>query len=178
MAAKPVDFHEDADAEYDQTLDWYLERSKRAALDFAEELNRAVEMIRDAPHRWASGLHDTRRFFLRRFPFALIYRELPSVIQVLALAHQSSRSGTAASLLGEKAAQPVGGMPETGYGANRDRALQMYRARKARRLPADVTIVVNCRPSLSILAPKPIVSVQLRSVVGTYTNRSTAIAWT
>lgn len=49
MAAKPVEFHEDADAEYDHALGWYLERSQSAASDFADELNRAVEMIADAP---------------------------------------------------------------------------------------------------------------------------------
>ena len=93
MAAKPVEFHEDADAEYDHALGWYLERSPSAASDFADELNRAVEMIADAPHRWASGLYGTRRFLLHRFPFALIYRELPSVIQVLAVAHHHRRPG-------------------------------------------------------------------------------------
>ena len=49
MAAKPVYFHEHADAEYEQALDWYLARSPHAASDFADELSRAVEMIAGAP---------------------------------------------------------------------------------------------------------------------------------
>lgn len=42
MAAKPVRFHEQADAEYEDALDWYLARSPQAAAEFAEELTRAV----------------------------------------------------------------------------------------------------------------------------------------
>src|SRR5215469_2097108 len=87
MAAKPVRFHEDADAEYENAFDWYLARSPHAAAEFAAELSRAVELIAQAPRRWAPGLGGTRRFLLRRFPFALVYRELPS----LAVAHNHRR---------------------------------------------------------------------------------------
>lgn len=76
MAAKPVRFHEQADAEYEDALDWYLGRSPQAAAEFAEELTRAIELIAGAPHRWARDRAGTRRFLLHRFPFALIYREL------------------------------------------------------------------------------------------------------
>jgi plasmid stabilization system protein ParE len=34
MAAKPVRFHEDADAEYEDAFDWYLARSPHAAAEF------------------------------------------------------------------------------------------------------------------------------------------------
>ena len=54
---------------------------------------RAVELIAQAPRRWAPGLGGTRRFLLRCFPFALVYRELPSVIQVLPVAHSHRRPG-------------------------------------------------------------------------------------
>ena len=93
MAAKPVCFHEHGDAEYQDALDWYLARSPQAATEFAEELTRAVELIAGAPHRWARDRAGTRRFLLHRFPFALIYRELPSVVQVLAVAHTHRRPG-------------------------------------------------------------------------------------
>jgi len=60
MAVKPVLFHEDADAEYQEAVDWYVVRSPHAASEFAEELSRAVELIAQAPHRWASS-HDSRQ---------------------------------------------------------------------------------------------------------------------
>jgi hypothetical protein len=46
-----------------------------------------MDMIVDAPHRWPAGSHGIRRFLLQRFPFAIVYRELPAAIQVLAIAH-------------------------------------------------------------------------------------------
>ena len=89
-----VEFHDEASAEYDAAFDWYLERSSDAALKFDAEVNRAVAQIEEAPKRWASGTHFTRRFLLRRFPFVLIYRELDSGnIQIMAVAHTSRRPG-------------------------------------------------------------------------------------
>ena len=89
-----VEFHDEASAEYDSAFDWYLERSSDAALNFDAEVNRAVAQIADAPKRWASGAHFTRRFLLRRFPFVLIYRERASGnIQILAVAHTGRRPG-------------------------------------------------------------------------------------
>jgi toxin ParE1/3/4 len=93
MAGKPVRFHEDAEAEYEAAFDWYLARSVRAAADFAKELGRAVEFIAEAPERWARGTSGTRRFLLRRFPFALFYRERPSTIEILAVAHHHRQPG-------------------------------------------------------------------------------------
>jgi hypothetical protein len=87
VPTKPVEFHEEASAEYDAAFDWYLKRSldaafdwylKRsldAALDFDAEVDRALADIASAPHRWAAGLFSTRRYLLRRFPYILIYRE-------------------------------------------------------------------------------------------------------
>jgi hypothetical protein len=43
-------------------------------------------MIAVGPQRWPRSLHGTRKFLLHRFPFAAVYRELPSVIQVLTVA--------------------------------------------------------------------------------------------
>jgi len=70
-----------------------FERSERAALRFAREVGRAVASIADAPERSPAGASGTRRFLLQRFPFAVVYRELPSIIQVLAVAHGRRRPG-------------------------------------------------------------------------------------
>ena len=94
MPTKPVEFHNEAGAEYDAAFDWYLERSPDAALDFDTEVNRALVDIASAPHRWAAGPFSTRRYLLRRFPYILIYREQTSgEIQVIAVAHTSRRPG-------------------------------------------------------------------------------------
>jgi plasmid stabilization system protein ParE len=93
MANKEVEFHEAASEEFEAAFDWYLERSPGAAARFASELGRAISSIAEAPQRWSAGIHGTRKFLLRRFPFAVIYRELASIIQVLAIAHEHRRPG-------------------------------------------------------------------------------------
>ena len=93
MAAKSVEFLEEASAEYEEALDWYLTRSEASASKFASELAQAIGMIAEAPQRWPAGPHGTRKFLLHRFPFAVVYRELPSTIQILAVAHGHRRPG-------------------------------------------------------------------------------------
>jgi len=99
MAAKQVEFHEEASAEYESAFEWYLERSELVASKFASELNRAIDRIAEAPQRWPRNVHSTRKFLLRRFPYAVVYRELPFVIQVLAVAHGQRRPGYWKNLL-------------------------------------------------------------------------------
>ena len=82
MARKNVEFHEEAAGEFLAAVEWYLARNERVASRFAQ-----------APQRWPSYSHGTRKFVLRRFPFLVIYRELATVIQVLAVAHAHSRPG-------------------------------------------------------------------------------------
>jgi toxin ParE1/3/4 len=87
MAAKTVKFHEQAEEEAIAAFDWYLDRSEAAASKFLTELDHAIEHISFSPSRWPEYVPGTRRFLLRRFPFAVIYREIPSHIQIVAVAH-------------------------------------------------------------------------------------------
>jgi toxin ParE1/3/4 len=93
MAVKPLEIHPSALTELKSALDWYLERNETAALKFASELDRAIDLVIEFPERWPVGEHGTRKFVLRRFPFAVVYRENPAVIQVLAIAHGHRRPG-------------------------------------------------------------------------------------
>ncbi len=78
MHSNAPDLHQEAAAEYDAAFDCYLSRSPDSALKFDAEVERALAQIVQAPGRWAAGLHNTRRFLLRQFPFVLIYREVPA----------------------------------------------------------------------------------------------------
>jgi len=93
MANKEVEFHEAASEEFEAAFDWYLERSAGAAVRLASEVSRTIASIAKAPQRWPVGIHGARKFLLRRFPFAVVYRELPTVIQVVAVAHGHRRPG-------------------------------------------------------------------------------------
>jgi plasmid stabilization system protein ParE len=93
MAVKPVEFLDEASAEYEAAFDWYFTRSELSAANFTAELAHAVSMIAEAPQRWPAAPYGTRKFLLHRFPFVVVYRELPSTIQVLAVAHGHRRPG-------------------------------------------------------------------------------------
>ena len=93
MAGKALELHPSALAEIKSAIAWYRERNPSAALKFAAEVDRAVEMILASPQRWPRGEHQTRKFVLRRFPFAIIYREKTEAVQMLAVAHGHRRPG-------------------------------------------------------------------------------------
>jgi plasmid stabilization system protein ParE len=93
MAAKPLEILPSALAELKSALSWYLERNETAADKFVAELDRAMELLVATPRRWPAGDHGTRKFALRRFPFAIFYREKQAVVQVLAIAHGHRRPG-------------------------------------------------------------------------------------
>jgi plasmid stabilization system protein ParE len=66
MAAKPVEFLNEASAEYEAVFDWYLSRSESSASKFALELAQAVGLIAAAPQRWSAGPHGTHAHGRRR----------------------------------------------------------------------------------------------------------------
>ena|SRR5882672_8067021 len=93
MAAKPLDLHPGALAELKSAVTWYLERNETAALNFVVEVDRAIDLVVASPGRWPRGERGTRKFVLQRFPFAIVYREKETVVQVLAIAHGHRRPG-------------------------------------------------------------------------------------
>ena len=93
MAAPSVRLHHDAIAEAKAAYDWYAKRNPTAANAFISELDHAISQIQKCPERWTMHLHGTRRFLLRRFPYAVVYRVAESTIQVVAVTHARRRPG-------------------------------------------------------------------------------------
>jgi plasmid stabilization system protein ParE len=93
MAHKRIEIHPAALAELKSAIEWYLERSEPAAEEFVAEVDRAIARASESPRRWPVGEFETRRFVLQRFPFAIIYRERSSDVQILAFAHGHRRPG-------------------------------------------------------------------------------------
>jgi plasmid stabilization system protein ParE len=93
MAVKPLDLHPAALAELKSAVAWYLEMNETAALNFVEEVDRAIDLVIASPVRWPRSEHGTRKFVLQRFPFAIVYREKETIVQVLAVAHGHRRPG-------------------------------------------------------------------------------------
>ena len=90
---KPLQFHPAAVFEAGAAFQWYQERSDEAARAFLAELDRAIAQIEEAPGRWPSYLDEIRRFVLRRFPYAVVYREGEEVVRVIAVTHARRRPG-------------------------------------------------------------------------------------
>jgi plasmid stabilization system protein ParE len=93
MSGKRLDIHPAALLELKSAVRWYLERSEPAAQEFVAEVDRAIDRVVESPKRWPAGEPGTRRFVLQRFPFAVIYREKESGVQILAFAHGHRRPG-------------------------------------------------------------------------------------
>ncbi len=93
-----VELHEEARQELSVAAHWYEERSSGLGDDFAVEVLRALDSIKDVPETWPAwpGVRHTptiHRFLLSDFPFALPYVVLKDRIVVLAIAHVRQRPG-------------------------------------------------------------------------------------
>jgi plasmid stabilization system protein ParE len=88
-----VSIHPSALLETEFAIDWYRQRSPRAAQRFLDEIDRLVNRIADHPTQFPSYEAGTRRAFLRRFPYFLVFREIQGETQIVAIAHGRRRPG-------------------------------------------------------------------------------------
>ena len=93
VAEAEVVFHPEASAEYNEAYLRYADHDPRAADRFEHEVESAVELILQDPHRWASYDEAHRKLLLRRFPYLLIYREHGNRIWIVAVAHEHRKPG-------------------------------------------------------------------------------------
>jgi plasmid stabilization system protein ParE len=93
MSSRQIDVHPEAVAEAQAAAQWYRERSALVAEAFLAELDGAVEKIAQNPEMYPKYVQGTRRYFLQRFPFYLVYREVAGKLEVVAIAHGRRRPG-------------------------------------------------------------------------------------
>ncbi len=82
-----------AGQEVEEALDWYLQRSVKAGESFLREFERGLALIAESPRLWPHFEAGARRYVLRKFPFSIVYREIPGGIEIVAVAHQKKRPG-------------------------------------------------------------------------------------
>jgi toxin ParE1/3/4 len=90
---KPVQVHPEAEAEADRAFEYLWTRSESAALGFDAELRAAFGTLRKTPQICAPYLRGTRRIMLKRYPFFVVFRELPRKIVILPVVHAKRRPG-------------------------------------------------------------------------------------
>lgn len=88
-----VEFHPEAYSEAEEARAWYENSTPGLGMAFIDSVRMAVDAIRNSPEMWPPYEYGSRRFFLRRFPFSLIYRHDASKIQIIAVAHFHRRPG-------------------------------------------------------------------------------------
>ncbi len=86
--------HRAAEAEIRDAFDYYFERAGfGVAARFRDELSIVLRYISDFPEAGSPYLRNTRRWRLRDFPYAVVYRLLPDGPYVVALIHAARKPG-------------------------------------------------------------------------------------
>lgn len=93
MAIPGLDLHPEAGEEAVAAVAWYAERNPGAAADLLSEIERAFERILENPLAFPSHRRGTRRYVMRHFPYAIVYRIAAAGLQVIAVAHAKRRPG-------------------------------------------------------------------------------------
>jgi plasmid stabilization system protein ParE len=93
VTRKDLGFHPAAIDEAETATEWYLQRSKRAAVAFLHEVERVFERIADAPEQFPMFDFGTQRAFLHRFPYVIVFRETVAGVEIIAIAHGRRRPG-------------------------------------------------------------------------------------
>jgi toxin ParE1/3/4 len=91
LSIESLRIHPAALEEAEAAVDWYAQRSKRAAEMFLDELDRAIEQIARNPEPDTPDEFGTRRILLRRFPFLIVYRQATAGLEIIAVAHGRRR---------------------------------------------------------------------------------------
>ncbi|GAA3938153.1 type II toxin-antitoxin system RelE/ParE family toxin [Litoribacillus peritrichatus] len=86
------EFHPNAEAELLESVGFYESKVRGLGSAFIDELEAVLNLVCESPiQRKVERAPNIRRIPLHRFPFAIIYRETDSVIQILAVAHDRRR---------------------------------------------------------------------------------------
>ena len=90
--------HPEAALEHEDQVAYYEAQSPGLGQRYHAAFLSTVRRICDAPHRFkAIGTGGIRRVSMRAFPFAVIFREIEGVVQILAIAPHRKRPGYWAS---------------------------------------------------------------------------------
>lgn len=82
-----IKFHPKAAEEIVAACNWYDQRMTGLGENLSQEIDRSLNVVKRAPQTWPVFGESSRRFLLRRFPFALIYQERENEILILCLMH-------------------------------------------------------------------------------------------
>lgn len=87
------EFHPEAERELDESMCRYEWDVPGLGRRFADEVERAVEVLLEHPDIGARVDDDLRHLVLRKFPFSVVYGTAPGLVYIVAIAHSSREPG-------------------------------------------------------------------------------------
>jgi hypothetical protein len=72
--AKPIEYLDGAHIDFDESFDWYAQRSAGAAIGFASAVDNALGTILKDPGRFPQTHGGCTYCALKRFPFRIVFR--------------------------------------------------------------------------------------------------------
>lgn len=87
-------FHPGAEAEHFEAIAFFESRQVGLGAAYLTEFEASMAQVAEMPHRYrVERKPDIRCFFLKRFPFKVIFREVAGEVQILAVSHKRRRPG-------------------------------------------------------------------------------------
>jgi len=86
-------FHPQARDELIHAVDFYEGRQRQLGVEFLEEVYSTIQRIIEFPKASSKQSKRTRKCFVNRFPFGVIYQIKRSEIFIVAIAHLSREPG-------------------------------------------------------------------------------------
>jgi plasmid stabilization system protein ParE len=87
--SRPLGFLAAAQAEFVAAAVWYEDRRTGLGEEFVGEVERVLAAIRSQPDRYPIVLSGVREAPVRRFPYAVYYRDSSTRIEIIAVFHCS-----------------------------------------------------------------------------------------
>lgn len=74
MSNVVIKLNDAAEAEFYDTVEYYKQFDQALYYDFIQEFENAVQQLMKFPRAGHPYLHQTKRIFLNRFPYAIVYK--------------------------------------------------------------------------------------------------------
>ena len=94
MSQLEFEINEEAEKEFYDIIDYYKQFNLSLPHDFIQEFEDAVQHVIEFPNSGHPYLHQTKRIFLNRFPYAIVYKYYDdNLIIVFAIIHMKRKPG-------------------------------------------------------------------------------------
>jgi len=91
--AKTIEYLSEARVDFDESFDWYAQRSVGAAIGFVSAVDEVIDQVTADPQRFPFTHGGCQYCLLNRYPFRVVFRDEPDQLVIVAIAHAKRRPG-------------------------------------------------------------------------------------